>query len=462
MRTGKLSTHSILAFLLGANLGITVTVQLIALRIFDYYSAFLVVGLVCFLGFKREVFRGAGQAVLGLGFVFLAMEITTRAATDIIKNPDFITLLGVLVHYRIALVLFAAVLTFALQSSTAIIGLAFAFAATAHGHELILPVILGANFGIGLTSLFAGISSWEGRRLAAANLLFKGGTVVLILALFSPIAAWIAASPGTDVQQGANFHTAFNIFATLLGIAFAKPVGKLIERTVKPARSVEVATSPATHLDPSALPTPVFALANATRETLRLADAVKAMFEGAWRALATRDRALAAAVQKQDDRVDELNAGIKTYLSQIPAESLIPADQQLHFGLLNFSSQLESVADVVDKSLCGAVVEHANENVTLSPADQADLEELYRKVLHRFDTAISVLATRDRALAQQFLEDGEKLKEWAIEVQKRHYERLAANNSQGVVASTRFLDTFNILRRISGQLSTIGHTFTLP
>jgi phosphate:Na+ symporter len=73
-----------------------------------------------------------------------------------------------------------------------------------------------------------------------------------------------------------------------------------------------------------------------------------------------------------------------------------------------------------------------------------------------------VLATRDRTLAEQFLQDGEKLKEWSIAAQKRHYERLAPANPQALASSTRFLDAFNVLRRISGQLNTIGHTFLLP
>lgn len=462
MRAGKLATDSVLGFLLGANLGITITVQLIALRIFDYYALFIVTGLICFLGFKREAVRGAGQSALGLGFIFLAMEVTTKAAAVITTNPDFATILGVVVHYRPLVIIFAAALTLALQSSTATIGLAFALGTTGVAtYDLILPTILGANLGIGLTSLLVGLSTWEGRRLAAANLLLKAGVVALVLAVFPLVESWVAQSPGTLVAQGANFHTAFNLVATLLGIAFATPIGRIMERAVKPARETTVGIYPATHLDPAALRTPVFALANATRETLRLADGVKGMLEGAWRAFMTQDAALATDVQRQDDRIDELNANIKTYLSQIPADSLTPTDQQLHFGLLNFSSQLESIADVVDKSFCGAVVDHAREGIKLQPEDQADLEELHRKVLHRFDTAISVLATRDRALAQQFLEDSEKLKEWSISAQKRHYERLATVTPQTMLASTRFLDAFNILRRISGQLNTIGHTIVL-
>lgn len=462
LRAGRLSPESVLGFLLGANLGITFTVQLIALRIFDYYAVFILVGLVCFQAAPREKIRGAGQSLLGLGFIFLAMEITSGAAVQLAANPDFATLLGVLVHYRLLVVVFAALLTLAMQSSTATLGLALAIGgAGAAQLDLLIPVVLGTNLGIGLTSLLAGFPTWEGRRLAAANVFLKTAVIVLLLAVFPWVQLWIEASGGTIAREVANLHTLFNLLVTAVGVAFAGPIGRVLQRAMKPAAIATGAQPPATHLDPAALATPAFALANATRETLREADAVKAMFEDAWRALATRDATLAAAVQGQDDRIDELNASIKAYLSQIRGDTLLPKDQQLQFGLLNFSSQLESVADVIDKSLCGAVREHAGERVPLAPADQSDLEELYRKVIRRFDTAISVLATRDRDLARKFMDEGDAVKEWCIAVQKRHFASLAASDSTSLVASTRFLDTFNVLRRISGQLNTIGHTFTL-
>ncbi len=460
LRAGRLPAESALGFLLGANLGITVTVQLIALRVFDYYAVLLVGGLILYRGFERESFRGMGQAALGLGFVFLAMTITSSAAEQLTANPDFNTVMGILANYPLLVLVFAAALTLAMQSSTATLGLALAVtSAGTTGLDLLLIVVLGTNLGIGLTSLVAGFSTWEGRRLAVANLLLKGAGIAAGLALLPWISAQLAGHPESIARHAADFHTGFNLVVTAAGVLLAAPLGRLLQRALQASPPVPGAGAPATHLDPEALQTPAFALANATRETLREADAVKGMFEGAWQAFLTRDAALAAVVQRQDDRVDELNAAIKAYLSQINAEALSPQDQQLKFGLLNFASQLESIADVVDKSLCGSVRAHAGEQVSFSPAELADLQELYRRVQRRFDTAISVLATRDRELAGRFLQESDELKEWCFSVQKRHYAELATD-SAAIAASTRFMDMLNILRRISGQLNTIGHTFT--
>jgi phosphate:Na+ symporter len=462
LNAGKLSAASMLGFLLGANLGITVMVQLIAFRFFEYYALFLVAGLVAFQFMKSENVRGVGQAVLGMGFIFLAMNLIGTAARSLTGDPDFETILGVLVHHRVLLVVFAAAMTFLTQSSTATIGLALALGeAGAAGLDLLLPVVLGANLGIGLTSLAAGFSTWAGRRLAAANLLLKTAAIVGALALFPWLESALARSPGSLSRQGANFHTVFNLVVVFVGVAFASPLGRLMQRAVKPT-AIDTGVKPvASHLDPAALTSPVFALANAARETLRLADEVRSMLESGWRAWRGHNAELARGVRRHDDRVDELNASIKLYLSQIPADAMTSRDSQLQFGLLNFSSQLEAIGDVIDKSMCGPVLAHARDGVQLHADDDTALDLLYHKVLRRFDTAISVLATRDRELARQFLQDGNELKEWCIATQKQHYTRLAAIDPQGIESSTRFIDTLNVLRRVSGQLNTIGHTFVL-
>jgi len=462
----EISAERVLIFLLGANIGITAMVQLIALHFFDYYAAFLIVGLIGFQFCKNETVRGLGQSLLGLGFIYLAMSIMSGAAVVLTGDPDFNTVFGVLLRYRLLLVIFSAILTFVTQSSTAAIGLALALGEAGAGAlGLLLPVVLGANLGIGFNSLVAGWPTAGGRQLATTNLLLKGGAIILALAAFGPLESAIRHTPGSIARQAADFHTGFNVVVALVGIALGGPISRTVKRlffSAPPADAAASGVKPiSTHLDPEALSSPVFALANAARETLRLADEVKSMFESAWRALDRHEVGLAREVQKHDDRIDGLNTAIKLYLSRIPNDAMTPRDSQLQFGLLNFCSQLESIGDIVDKNICSAVIKHGSEELSLSATDRAVLEALYGKVLRRMDGAISVLATRDRAVARQFLQDGDRLKEWCIDVQKRHYQSLVDPDAQAVIASKAFLDLVNVLRRISGQLNTIGHTFAM-
>jgi phosphate:Na+ symporter len=464
VKAGELSREGALAFLLGANAGITVTVQLIALRVFDYYSLFLVAGFLGFQFFRSERIRGSGQSLLGLGLIFLAMTIISDAARVLAADPEFTTVLDLLQNHRLLLMLFAAVFTLSAQSSTAVIGLGLAFAATGKASlELLVPIVLGANLGIGITSLFAGYATAAGRALAVANLAVKGLLIAAALIFFSRLVAALGATPGDVARQAANLHTAFSLIAVVVGVAFGGLLGKWLDKVMKPTLAEETAVRPvATHLDPTSLSVPVFALANATRETLLLGDEVRSMLEGAWRAFNKPSLELARGVQKHDDRVDELHTAIKHYLSQLPTDPLTPQESRLQFGLLNFASQLEGIGDIVDKTLCGAAVKQVQQPLALSDEDKADLTEFYERVMRRFDAATSVLATRDRELAREFLRQGDALKEWCIEAQKRHYQRLKnVKDTAQLEESARFIDMINAFRRISGLLNTIGHTFLL-
>jgi phosphate:Na+ symporter len=200
-------------------------------------------------------------------------------------------------------------------------------------------------------------------------------------------------------------------------------------------------------------------LANATRETLVMADEVKTMLASAWRAATDGKPALARAVHEHDDRIDELNTNIKLYLSRIHPDALSSRDSRLQFGLLHFCSQLESIADIVDKGIGASVLKPINLRQAMSLEDRAELETLYMRVNSRMEAAISVLASRDRALAARFLKEGDELKRWCVEAQNRHYRRLQSADRLAVAASELFIDLFGSMRRISSQLSSIGHTF---
>ena len=163
LNAGRIAADRVVIFLLGANIGITITVQLISFRIFDYYSLFLIFGLIGFQFGRVETIRGIGQGILGLGFIFLAMTLTSAAARQLAGNADFETVLNVATHYRVALVLFAALATMLMQSSTASIGLTLALGeAGAVDLPMMVAVVIGTNLGLGLTSLIASWRTWEG------------------------------------------------------------------------------------------------------------------------------------------------------------------------------------------------------------------------------------------------------------------------------------------------------------
>jgi phosphate:Na+ symporter len=226
----RLSAERMLAVVLGANVGITVSVQLLAFRLQDYAGAFLFAGGIGFLFFNRAIFRGIGQMLLGIGLIFLAMEMIGKAGSLAATNPDLKLLFGVAEHYPLFVFLATALLTLALQSSTASIGLGIGLAQSGLlPPATMMPWVLGANLGITLTMMLAGWGSTEGRRLAIGSLLIKGcGAAVLLFSSARFFAFIFSLLPGAVDRQAANLNTLFNL---VLGLA-ALPVLSFIYRIV--------------------------------------------------------------------------------------------------------------------------------------------------------------------------------------------------------------------------------------
>jgi phosphate:Na+ symporter len=156
-----LTAGRMLAVVLGANVGMTISVQLLAFRLQDYSGIFLLAGGIGFLFLKRAIFRGAGQILLGIGLVFLAMGIIGSAETAATANADLTLLFGVVDHYPLVVFIGTALLTVTLQRSTASIGLGIGLAQSGLlPGTTIVPWVLGAN----LTKAWAMNVAYEGRR----------------------------------------------------------------------------------------------------------------------------------------------------------------------------------------------------------------------------------------------------------------------------------------------------------
>ncbi len=179
-----LTAGRMLAVVLGANVGITVTVQLLTFNLQDFAGLFILIGGIGFLFLSRSLFKGTGQLFLGLGVIFLGMSVISNAGHLAAGNNDIKLLFSVIEHYPWIVFIGTALLALVLQSSTASIGLGIGLAQGGLVSATILvPWILGANLGIGLTMMIAGWRSVEGRRLALGSIFLKSFGAILIRVL---------------------------------------------------------------------------------------------------------------------------------------------------------------------------------------------------------------------------------------------------------------------------------------
>ncbi len=457
---GRLRPEGILAMLLGANVGMTILVQFMSVRIQDYAGLLIAFGVAAFVYAQRELLRGSGQCLLALGFIFLAIQMIGAGAADIAKSEDARQTF-LLLHGHPGLIFAGtAVLAVILQSSTATIGLGVGLCASGLlGAGELVSWVLGTNVGVGLSSVIVGWRSLDARRLGMANLITK--LCLALPLLFSPgLAGWIfEALPGEAAQQIILYHTLFNLAVGLLALPFLTPVIRLASLVI--AQPEPENARVVSHLEPKALDTPSVALARATRETLRMADQVRAQLESFWRACKAGDVELARRIQKDDDAVDRHNREILAYLSRITGEKS-PRDNRWQLALMNFAVELEAVGDLLEKHLCDLILKQREEVAGLSADDLRDLESVYLRVLERFDRAMSLLASHDSKDAALFASEKRAFNEACRKLQQIHYERLRSGDRASVAGNTYFIDYLGGLRRIHSHVMNLAYVMIDP
>ncbi|MFQ5840780.1 MAG: Na/Pi cotransporter family protein, partial [Candidatus Methylomirabilales bacterium] len=320
---GLMTLSQALAVILGADVGTTLTVQLLAFRILDYGLVFVAVGVALLLWPTRRSLRDLGTPILGFGLLFFSIKLMGDGMSPVKGSPILEDLLTGLTTQPLLGIAAAAVFAFLVHSSAATIAIALSLALEGILNlQAALPIIIGANLGTCGTALLSSIGTGaEARRVAWSHLLFKGVGAAVLLPLL-PQFAWMVEAAGGDLpRQIANAHTLFNVGIALAFLPFTGPVARVVTRLV-PTETQEVTPGQPRYLDTRIIDTPSRALGQATREALRVADVVSDMLRGAGQVLVHPDPDMIERVQRMDNQVDNLDREIKRYLARLAQEEL--------------------------------------------------------------------------------------------------------------------------------------------
>jgi phosphate:Na+ symporter len=459
INTGYMTFQHVLALMLGANVGFTVTVQLLAFKFYIYNAILIAVGVPLYLFSKRLNVRGAGQAVLGTGFLLLALQILSAAVAPLKDNADIGEVMRLLASHPVWLVLFAMVLDIILQSPTATIGIGLALCA-----QGILPVegavavVLGANVGLGLTALVAGFAKVDTRRMAVGNFFFKlAGVIVCVPLLPVLIPLLRVLSPSGDSQVVANAHTLFNVVLAVVFLPLVPLFARLLERLIPLKPSAEEETSGPRYLDPAMLESPALALGQATREILHMADHVQTMLRDAYRSFKEANLDLCMKVQQHDDIVDLLDTEIKAFITRISEQALNREESRREVALLGFCNALESVGDIIDKNLVELAKKKISSGVDFSKEGWVELDKFFHEVLEDFEIGVAAFASQDRKLAEELLHHQRRINEQEIELRQKHFHRLHAGLVESIETSAIHLDVLTNLKHINSLFTAVAY-----
>ncbi len=456
---GLVSTSAGLAVMLGADIGTALVAQAYSYRV-DWISPLLIlIGWILFNKIENTQIRDLGRAIVGLGIALLGLHLITLAAEPIREAPILPAILGLLRQAPVFGIIIGAILTVLSTSSLAIVLLAVSF--MAHGMvpvDLGFALVLGSNLGSAAMPILATLSDpAEARRVALGNAIFRLIGVTVATPLIPFIQPYLADFQADPARQALNFHLAFNLALAFCLIGLTGPIARLTAKMLPDAPRPEDPGKPR-YLNPDAgaAETPAVALANAAREALRMGDLVSEMLRQSLAIFRLDDRRLVKPVGELDGQVDRLNEAIKLYLTRVSREIMDPADQRRVIDLITFTTNLEHIGDIVDKSLMELAAKKIKHGLKFSPEGSSELQQIHDRLIANVELAMNVFMTGDLKLARRLFAEKRIFRELEKTAAENHLERLREGRIESMQTSGLHLDILRDLKRINSHLALVA------
>ncbi len=447
---GLMTLRQSIGVILGANIGTTLTTHVAAFDITE--SAWLLIGLGFLVAMfsRRDLARQLGSVLLGLGFLFLALEQMSASTNPLRTYPIFLELMQRMENPWVGIAM-GAIFTAVIQSSSATSGVVIAL--TSQGAITLpaaLAVILGANLGSCVTALLA---AWgkpaEARQAALVHVAFNG-VGVLAWGMFLPQLAVLVERLTTELpRQVANAHTVFNVVNTLVLIWFIEPLARFVEWLVPaPARVAPPVAAQPKFLDETLLATPALALDRVRLELTHMGELVLKMFDAAASAVPTGTAADLQRIADMDHDVNQLYVSIIDYTRLLARRELTTAETQKLENGISAANYLESMGDVIATNLVTQGTRRLDRRLQMSGATVEVLQELFRFVRTTLQDSLTAPEGHDAVLAAQVLERKAEFNRLSARSLEHLRRRLVAAEPGRVVAFQVEVDLVNLLQRV--------------
>jgi phosphate:Na+ symporter len=460
---GLLSLSQSVGIIMGANIGSTVTAQLIAFQLDNMALLMIGFGFVLLVATRRESARHYGGMIMGLGLVFLGMTVMSEAMAPLRDYAPFLDFMATLSN-PLPAILIAALFTGLIQSSAATTGIAIVMASQGLMNlETGIALAFGANIGTCATALLASIGKpREAVRAALVHVIFNIAGVLVWVGFIGQLAEWVqwlsptrpdlsdAARLAAEVpRQIANAHTLFNIANTLLFIGLTRQLAWLVEWLVpdKPTGEDAFIVRPR-YLDEELLTTPSLALDRVRLEILHMGDSVREMMRLIMPAILGGNRQTLREIELMDNDVDSLHAEIVTYLGKISRQSLTEHQTRALMALLAAANDLENIGDLIETNLVVLGRQRIDQGVSVSEPTREVLLDFHRAVSRALGAALQAVAQNNEIAARTVTAMKREISEIADSAAAHEARRLVAEEPKRIPAYTLEIEIIEKLQRI--------------
>ncbi len=459
---GLMTLQQSIGVILGANIGTTVTAQIIAFKITQYALIMVAVGFALIFSSKNERARHYGHMIMGSGLIFFGMHLMSDGTEPLRDYQPFINMMAQMSNPFLAILLSAA-FTGIVQSSSATTGIVIVLAGQGFvSLETGIALIFGANIGTCVTAMLAAIGKpREAVRAAVVHVLFNVLGVLIWISFISQLAAWVAwISPayagldGTErlaaeaPRQIANAHTIFNIANTLLFIGFTGPLAWLVNKLVPERVEPYLMISQPRHLDSLLLKTPSLAMDTVRMELGRLGGSALRMVRQALSATIRGTSRELTKLEAMDNDVDALHGAIVTYLGKLSQENLSKKQSEQLHKYLSAANYLENIGDMIETNLVESGRERLKARLVVSRETQGYLEKLHAKVVWSVEHAVAALVSNDPNEAELVLQAKTEISQLADATDEQLSRRLAVQAPKRLVAFRLESEIIEYLKRI--------------
>ena len=457
VNTGIMSLSQGMQIIIGTSLGTTIATQIITFNIAQNALILIIVGFALNLLSKKRRFQFTGSVLLGIGFIFLGMNLISTFAEPLKNNPDFIGWIMQLQETPFFVFLLSVLATIILQSSTAMMGLTLSFSVQGIiPLTLAIPVILGSHLGSCTTVLFVGIGKTsQAKTLTFGNLLYKIIGCIVFFNLMKPLSVIATSITPYLPRQIALIHTII-IGGNALIISPFLSYFMLFLHKLFPQSQQEASQYQAKYLDHNLLESPELAIYVAKKEAIRMANTIDEMFTGIMQVFFRQDENLLYKLCKLDKIVDTLSRKIIDYITHLNFNELNRHQSNETYDLLNIISDLEHIGDLIDKDIIPIIEKMIDNELQLSDAGNKEIRKLYQAVYKEFYQSLGAFALGDKRLAEKSLLKNQVIIQNEQKMRRSHINRLHQGVELSRQTSSIHFEMINILKQISLHSASIA------
>ena len=460
VNSGLMNLYQAAGVIMGANIGTTITSQLIAFNLSELAPVIIMAGIFMLMFSRKTRVQRAGEVLVGFGILFMGLTSMSSAMSVLKESPQVVNAMGSLNSHSLALVTGMAV-TAVLQSSSATVGIILLLANQGLlDMRICFFIILGCNIGACVSALISGLSGKrDAKRAALIHLFFNIiGTAIMYVVIsigLEPITHFIETisghNPGREV---ANAHTLIKIVEVLMLAPFTRQIVKLTGFFVKKEETKNQDGFCLQYIGEKSVYSPTTAVFDAIQEMSRMGQLAVTNLERAMNALITLDEADIGEVYVVEKQIDFLNHEITSYLVKVNQTTLPAEDAKSIGGLFHIVNDIERIGDHAENVADAAKV-RLNQKIEFSPQARAELSAMLDLVIKVTTYSLDMFAHNNLTHMQDILDLEDQVDQMEKDLQESHVLRLTRGECTAE-AGMIFSDIISGLERVSDHATNIA------